>query len=366
MDLRWKHIAIALAIFPVVAIVFAWIGFFNIGASSGHWKITEWALHTAMRAAVKTYAFLDVEPPADLPGENIAVAAGHFARGCAICHGAPGEQRPAWSDRALPPPPALGEKVGEWNDAELFWIVKHGVRFTGMPAWPTQARDDEVWAMVAFLRQLPVMSPQRYRLLSMGQAEQLTVAAPRQFEDTLAECARCHDANGARAGGLLPVIAGQSESYLLDALRAYAERRRASGMMAMPVAALDRGSLPELASHYAARQSGLRPVPADGDDGSAAARLVYRGDPARAIPACFGCHGALPNRNPAYPNIAGQSEAYLVNQLKLFRAATRGGGPNAHLMHKAAERLSDADIATLGQYLAQRPKSDATAGDGRR
>jgi hypothetical protein len=38
---------------------------------------------------------------------------------------------------------------------ELFYIVKHGIKFTGMPAWPAQQRDDERWAMVAFLRRLP-------------------------------------------------------------------------------------------------------------------------------------------------------------------------------------------------------------------
>jgi mono/diheme cytochrome c family protein len=54
----------------------------------------------------------------------------------------------------LPQPPDLADVVGEWNNAQLFRIVKHGVRFTGMPAWPMQDRDDEVWAMVAFLREL--------------------------------------------------------------------------------------------------------------------------------------------------------------------------------------------------------------------
>ena len=55
----------------------------------------------------------------------------------------------------LPVPPDLSATVDEWTDAQLFRIVKHGIRFTGMPAWPTQTRDDEVWMMVAFLRALP-------------------------------------------------------------------------------------------------------------------------------------------------------------------------------------------------------------------
>ena len=171
MHINWKHLAIGLAILPVVVLFGTWIGFFNVGASSGHWKITEWFLHFAMRSAVRTYA-LAVEVPDELPRYAIQPAAGHFARGCAICHGAPGEPRPPTVHLMLPQPPDLAGKVGEWTDAQLFRIVKHGVRFTGMPAWPTQQRDDEVWAMIAFLRELPSMDEATWRDLAYGNGAQ--------------------------------------------------------------------------------------------------------------------------------------------------------------------------------------------------
>jgi cytochrome c553 len=359
MELRWKHIAIALAVFPVAAVLFAWIGFFNIGASSGHWPVTNWALHSAMRAAVKTYAFLDVDVPDRLPTESIPAAAGHFARGCAGCHGAPGEEVPKAVQRMLPPPPDLAGKVGEWNDAELFWIVKHGVRFTGMPAWPTQSRDDEVWAMVAFLRDLPAMSADTYRAMAVGEAGRLEME-PHGFADTLAECSRCHDPAGSRSGGILPLIAGQQEDYLLDALRAYAEPIRPSGMMALPVSASEKQVLPELARHFARQRTDLGPIPTGSNDGSAAARLVFFGDPNRAIPACIGCHGEKRDRHPAYPYIAGQAAPYVAGQLHLFRSGARGGGPNAHLMRKAAEHLSDHDIEILAAFLSRAGGKSAT------
>ena len=134
--INWKHVAVALAVLPVAAVLFAWIGFFNVGASTGHWKVTDWFLHFAMRSAVRTYA-LAVDEPERLPVEAIKPAAGHFARGCAICHGAPGEPRSPATLKMLPLPPDLASVADEWEDAELFRIVKHGVRFTGMPAWPT-------------------------------------------------------------------------------------------------------------------------------------------------------------------------------------------------------------------------------------
>jgi mono/diheme cytochrome c family protein len=95
-------------------------------------------------------------PPLDDPG-LLPGAAGHFETACAVCHASPAQPRPDSVLAMLPPPPDLKVVVPEWSDAELFEIVKHGVRFTGMPAWPVQSRDDELWSMVAFLRKLPDM-----------------------------------------------------------------------------------------------------------------------------------------------------------------------------------------------------------------
>ena len=59
------------AVLPFAAVLFAWIGFFNVGASTGHWTITDWFLHFAMRSAVRTYA-LAVDEPDRLPVDAIA------------------------------------------------------------------------------------------------------------------------------------------------------------------------------------------------------------------------------------------------------------------------------------------------------
>lgn len=57
-----------------------------------------------------------------------------------------------------PQPPPLADVVAEWSAAELFWIIKHGIRMTGMPAWGPTHGDEEVWAIVAFVQTLPTMS----------------------------------------------------------------------------------------------------------------------------------------------------------------------------------------------------------------
>ncbi len=348
--INWKHAAVALAVLPFAALLFAWIGFFNVGASTGHWKITDWFLHFAMRSAVRTYA-LAVNEPERLPVEAIKPAAGHFARGCAICHGAPGEPRSPAAMNMLPRPPDLSYSVGEWQDAELFRIVKHGVRFTGMPAWPTQNRDDEVWAMVAFLRALPDLDVGSYRELAYGNA-----GAPElhttSFGGAVAECGRCHGADGAGGGPATPLIAGQSEAYLAASMEAFAEGRRASGFMALPAAAVDAAEIDALAAHFAA----LPPQRHDAGQEVAQDRLergeriARAGVAAAGVPACLGCHGA--DRNPLYPRIRGQRPDYLAQQLRLFRAGQRGGGPFSHLMTNAAKGLTDEDILDLAAYFA--------------
>ena len=77
----------------------------------------------------------------------------------------------------VPAPPVLADVVDDWNSRELFWIVKHGIKYTAMPAWSTQRRDDEVWAMVAFLQQLPRMEAPHYRELALGPLAAATAGA---------------------------------------------------------------------------------------------------------------------------------------------------------------------------------------------
>lgn len=67
---------------------------------------------------------------------------------------------------------------------------------------------------------------------------------------------------------------------------------------------------------------------------------------------CASCHGADGMALlPAYPNLAGQNEEYLVSALKAYRSKERQGG-NAALMHAMAANLSDDDIANLAAFYA--------------
>ncbi|MBC7137564.1 MAG: c-type cytochrome, partial [Defluviimonas sp.] len=263
--LTWKRLA-GLALLGVAgALLVGWSGLVSIAASSGHWSATRWFLGWTMTNAVGTQAML-VDKPEGLDLDDptlVRRAAGHFATGCAACHGAPGVPQSPVVRQMVPSPPRLEEKVAEWSDEELFWIVKNGIKFSGMPAWPAQSRDDEVWAQVAFLRALPGMTRADYARLALAggvagadlEAGGETAAAlDGIFERALADCSRCHGVDGLGAQGVegaFPVIAGQPAPYLHETLRAFALARRASGFMQPPAHRYSSSVLGELARHYA-------------------------------------------------------------------------------------------------------------------
>jgi hypothetical protein len=88
----------------------------------------------------------------------------HFADHCAVCHGAPGVPKGDIAEGLYPQPPDLAVTSKRHTDAELFWIMKHGIKMTGMPSWSDHS-DGELWATVAFIRKLPGMAPEEYAKL---------------------------------------------------------------------------------------------------------------------------------------------------------------------------------------------------------
>jgi cytochrome c553 len=362
------------------------LGVVPLGASSEHWAVTRWFLETVKHRTVAARTWRTSVPPLD--DEALVVrGAGHFETACRPCHGAPGSARPETLRTMLPRPPGLSERVRKWSEAELFWIVKHGIKFTGMPGWPDQRRDDEVWAMIAFLRRLPEMDEDGYRTLAYGEdsldderilahpgvgersadaeaASRLATLDP-AIPAAVESCNRCHGADGGGRGfGAFPRLAGQQSEYLANALQAYADGRRSSGIMRPLAAALDATTRQSVARHFATRSAASPSAqPPDAAAVARGAEIARRGVPAQRVPACVQCHGpAEPPRNPAYPRLAGQYAPYLELQLQLFHDGRRGGSAYAHLMRPVAQRLSEAQRKDVAAYFASlAPSSEPSA-----
>ena len=347
--------AIAASIAGLIAggFLLAWSGVYNIAASRGHWAVVEWFLQFGMKNSVERRAWGIEAPRLDHPDLH-SLGAAHFHRACVHCHGAPETPSDLTAQQALPPPPDLTHVSKMWKDRELFWIVKHGIKYTGMPAWVVQERDDEVWAMVAFLKRLPELDAESYRRLAIGAAEAPVqsgrdIAFVGRLTDVVGSCARCHGAEQrGPASGLVPVLHGQSREFLSAALWAYAKGSRRSGIMQPIASELRADEIAKLTDYY----SGLAaPKPRSRAEAPAVARsLATDGDPDRKIPACTTCHDA--KALPLYPRLAGQNAAYMANRLRLWKNGMSPSSDTEAIMAPIARLLTDDQIAGVSAYFA--------------
>jgi cytochrome c553 len=382
-----KRLAVYALLGGLAAALVVVSGLIPLKASSGHWAITQWLLDFTKRRSVATYSMGIAVPRLDDPA-LILRGAGHYDVGCRPCHGSPERQPPAIPARMLPPPPDLRKQAGRWTPAEQFTIVRHGIKFTGMPAWPAATRDDEVWAVVAFLQRLPALDAAGYDRLVLGdgpaaeavptRAGLVSAAAGRDPIADLARarCARCHGRDGrGREHAAFPRLAGQKPEYLRLALSAYASGARHSGTMTPIAAGLAGAEGQAIADHYAKLATAIDP-PGPGiapsssgaarvSDGAGApvgpgAEIATHGIRAQRVPRCVECHGpAATRRNPAYPRLAGQVAAYLEQQLQLFAEGRRGGSPYAHLMRDIAPRLTPAQRRDVAAWYASLSPAEA-------
>jgi cytochrome c553 len=361
--------AVFLGVLGMGGFLVAWSGLYSVAASRGHWPVFTLILEFGMRNSVRTHA-LGIDVP-DLADPALAIrGAGHYQGGCAPCHGAPGRVSNPIVHAMLPEPPPLVTAIPTWQPNELFWIVKNGLKYTSMPAWVAQEREDEVWAVVAFLQGLPQMSVSQYRELTglnppqAVPARNLAQGGP--IGTALAACSRCHGLDGAgHASGAFPRLDIQPASYLLAQLQAYAAGTRHSGMMQPVAAELEAAEMQKLAEYYSAQQPLLEQTTgARGKPILAAGALVATaGVPDHGIPPCLSCHAADPAaRNPLYPALAGQYAGYISQQLHLFRSGKRRGTPAGEIMSVIAKRLTDEQINAVSSYFAEQPAFLSTGG----
>ena len=142
--------------------IFIYIGVYNIGADAPHWKGVYMMLDQLRERAIIHHS-RDIRPPADLnSAKRISAGAGLYNEMCTGCHLGPGLEKSEMSQGLYPQAPELAGGTNH-SAAEQFWIIKHGIKLSAMPAWGKTHNDELIWDMVAFIRQLPKMSPQQYK-----------------------------------------------------------------------------------------------------------------------------------------------------------------------------------------------------------
>lgn len=154
-----------------IAAFFA-LGLFNISAREKHWSSVERMIGFARDRSIQVHA-VGIAVPGNLRDHGLIVeGVSHYRAHCAICHGAPGVESADMAEGMYPTPPDLRKTVPQRTPAELFWIVKNGIKMSGMLSWADHG-DDELWPVVAFLETLPAMKPEDYAGLA-AEADHMT------------------------------------------------------------------------------------------------------------------------------------------------------------------------------------------------
>ena len=142
--------------------IYIYMGIYNIGADAPHWRWVYNTLDTLREHSIASYS-KGIQVPADLNDpKRISAGAGLYDEMCTGCHLGPGLEKSEMSQGLYPQAPELANGNNH-TPAQQFWIIKHGVKLSAMPAWGKTHNDELIWDMVAFIRQLPKMSPEQYK-----------------------------------------------------------------------------------------------------------------------------------------------------------------------------------------------------------
>ncbi|AZO27800.1 MULTISPECIES: cytochrome c [Mesorhizobium] len=162
--------AIAVFLFAIIIGVasYAYFGFYNVAANEQDANVVRWSLEKIRTNSIERHAGHNVSFARSLDDPEMIHTGGlHFKEeGCVACHGGPGISRAEFARNMQPQPPDLTRTTATLNDAELYWVLQNGIKMTGMPAFGSTHNQEELWAMVAFVRRLPKMSLSEYEKIT--------------------------------------------------------------------------------------------------------------------------------------------------------------------------------------------------------
>ena len=148
-------------------VLFIYSGAYDVAASSPDSAFTRWLFATTREHSIESRADDVVPPPDSVLNDPQTLLSGfaHYNEMCVVCHGAPGVEPGEARAGLNPKPPLLAEVADKIPTREMFWVIKHGINMTGMPAWGPTHDDNKIWAMVAFAETLPSLSAAQYQAM---------------------------------------------------------------------------------------------------------------------------------------------------------------------------------------------------------
>lgn len=160
----FSNLAVAGLVLLLIGAGVVYSGFINVAADEPHSSPMLALLETARERSIAVRA-RELQVP-DLTDEALVRSgAGNYDSMCVGCHLAPGVGETELSQNLYPAPPNLARQGTRDNPAAAFWVIKHGIKATGMPAWGKSMDDQYIWGMVALLQRLPELDASQYRTL---------------------------------------------------------------------------------------------------------------------------------------------------------------------------------------------------------
>ncbi|MFY9823004.1 MAG: cytochrome c [Thermoanaerobaculia bacterium] len=157
-----RTLVILLVLVALAGAAFMYSGLYDVAASTPDNGLLKGVLETTRDRSVARRSE-GIKPPKLDDPQRIQTGLVHYHEMCVTCHGAPGVQVSEIGMGLNPDPPELAARRGGGDPREAFWIVKNGLKMTGMPAFGVTHSDEEIWAIVAFLQKMPKLTPQEYQ-----------------------------------------------------------------------------------------------------------------------------------------------------------------------------------------------------------
>lgn len=139
---------------------FVWSGRYDIGADTPHTRPVFALMQTLRERSIRAHA-ADLAVPDLTDPQLVLKGAGQYAAMCTQCHLSPAMADSEIRPGLYPQPPNLSRV--RVDPKQAFWVIKHGIKMSAMPAWGASHDDATIWSMVAFLQKLPGMSAQEYK-----------------------------------------------------------------------------------------------------------------------------------------------------------------------------------------------------------
>jgi mono/diheme cytochrome c family protein len=170
-----KRSAVLISLTVVLVVVFLGLGLVafgysgaaNVAASEDYLPGVKWFFATVSDNSIKAHAEEaatrgEISEPAEVTDAMLRKGASEYQAMCVPCHGTPGGSRGEFGRGMKPEPPDLANVAREMELREVYWVLHHGIRHTGMPAFGGSHSTEDLWAIATFVERFDEMTPAQY------------------------------------------------------------------------------------------------------------------------------------------------------------------------------------------------------------